>query len=81
MRHKFYAISLTVAILGICICGNAAYAQETAKDLLTPDSLLVNSDDASPVTAISDEILNMANSFEPDGFWAELSDILCWEDS
>lgn len=75
MRHKFCTISLTVAILCICICGNAAYAQETAKDLLTPDSLLVNSDDASPVTAISDEILDMANSFESDGFQAELSDI------
>lgn len=75
MKNKFCIISLISAILCVCACGNFVYAQETPKDILTPDSLLINSNDASSIKTISNEILDMANSFEIDGFQAELSDI------
>lgn len=76
MKNKFKTISLLIlTILFISISGNIISAYEAPAYVLSPESMLINSDDQVEIEDLSSEILDMANSFETDGFNAELSDI------
>lgn len=75
MKKIFHVIPILSAVLFWCVCGTSAYAQEINKDILAPESLLINSDDRASVEELSAEILESANNFETDGFHAELSDL------
>lgn len=75
MTKKFRIIPMLLVMLCTCISGNYVQAEERSENILTPGSLLVNSHDKTSIEELAPEILDMANSFETDGFHAELSDI------
>lgn len=75
MTKKFRIIPMLLVMLCTCISGNYVQAEERSENILTPGSLLVNSHDKASIEELAPEILDMANSFETDGFHAELSDI------
>ena len=75
MTKKCRIIPMLLVMLCTCISGNYVQAEERSENILTPGSLLVNSHDKTSIEELAPEILDMANSFETDGFHAELSDI------
>ena len=75
MTKKFRIIPMLLVMLCTCISGNYVQAEERSENILAPGSLLVNSHDKTSIEELAPEILDMANSFETDGFHAELSDI------
>lgn len=74
MKKSLPVISFISAI--ILINGTLVYADDHPEDILTPESLLINSSDYSSVKEISADIRDMADSFEQESFSADQSDIL-----
>lgn len=75
MKKISHVIPILSAVLFWCVSGTSVYAQEINKDVLSPESLLINSNDIASIEELSAEILESANNFEADGFHAELSDL------
>ena len=64
-----------------CICvfmlslSASVYASGTLTEILTPESFLSNFEEKEEIEALAEEVLDMANCFEVDGFHAEVSDV------
>lgn len=77
MKKRFLNFALFMCILMMCITFNCSFvfASNTIDEMLIPESLLSNFEEKDEIEVLSAEIVDMANCFEGDGFYAEISDV------
>ena len=66
---------LCVFMLSLSVVSASVYASDTLTEILIPESFLSNFEEKEEIEAMAEEVLDMANCFEEDGFHAEVSDI------
>lgn len=66
---------ICVFMLSLSVVSVSVYASDNLTEILIPESLLSNFEEKEEIEALAEEVVDIANCFEEDGFYAEVSDV------